>query len=179
MTREWECSMTTTTQRYLTVALVALAVTALALLAPTAFAQQDDEGAITSTRQQWQEAYNAGDVTSLADLYTEDAALYDADGRVAEGRDAIRAHLEQETAEANGGRPQVALEPIEMLVDGDTAYDLGRYTLTSAAGEAAEGHYLVILRRVDGEWLIHRQIANLILPEGEMGAPGGGAGGGG
>ncbi len=54
----------------------------------------------------------------------------------------------------------------------DTAYDIGRYTVNDSNGQAAaEGYYLVIFRRENDEWKIHRQIDNLIMPE--QGQPGG------
>lgn len=111
------------------------------------------------------ELYNAGDIAALvAEIYGEDAVLYDADGTVAEGKEAIRELLQ---GSLDAGFTEVSFETIETEVVNDTAYEIGRWTLRHDEGEVFEGYYLSILRRENGEWRIHRDFFNLILPEEE------------
>ena len=54
---------------------------------------------------------------------------------------------------------------------GDAAYDLGRFTYRTADGQtAAQGNYLAVLQRINGDWRIYRHIANLQLPQ-QQGTP--------
>ena len=133
-------------------------------------AQED----IDSVRQQYVDLYNQGDTAGLAGLYTEDATLYDASGGVAEGRAAVQENL-QGTYDA--GATQISIEATETEMLGDTAYDIGSYTFTTAEGETvASGNYMVILKQMDDEWRIHRHIANQMMPmqESEEGEDAGG-----
>ena len=48
---------------------------------------------------------------------------------------------------------------------GDTAIEVGRAELFDAAGEIADTlKYIVIWKRVDGKWKLHRDIFNSITP---------------
>ena len=126
-------------------------------------AQED----IDSVRQQYADLYNRGDIAGLVGLYTEDATLYNSSGEVVESRAAVQENL-QGTYDA--GATQISIEATETEVVGDTAYDIGSYTFTSAEGETvASGNYMVILKQVDGEWRIHRHIANQMMPMQGMG----------
>ena len=62
----------------------------------SAFAQQatGPTQQIENQRQQWQERYNQGNTAGVAELYTEDATLYDGTGQVAQGRQAIQENLQ-------------------------------------------------------------------------------------
>jgi uncharacterized protein (TIGR02246 family) len=140
-------------------ALLAAITLALGLV----LAQQEDEQAIDDVRQQWVDLYNEGDTAGVADLYTEDAVVYDAVGEVQEGRDAIEAWV-QENIDA--GFVEVSAEAIRTEGMNDAAYQVGSYTFMDEEGEtASEGYYLVIFERENDEWRLHQHIANMILPE--------------
>lgn len=48
---------------------------------------------------------------------------------------------------------------------GDTAIEVGAYTLRGADGQSLDqGKYIVIWKREGGEWLLHRDIFNSSLP---------------
>jgi uncharacterized protein (TIGR02246 family) len=150
----------------LSVAFALLAALTLAL--GTVLAQdQDDEAAAEEVNQQWQERFNAGDAEGVAELYTEDAVFYDSDGSVYEGRDAIQEAI-QEFIDA--GFRDASLEPIEVEVLNDTAYQILRYSVQDDEGETVEGYNLSILKHENGEWLIHRDFANFVMPEELLGA---------
>ncbi len=151
------------------VRLVNLVVVAMLLSFSLALAQEatDTSEEVNALRQQWADLYNEGDIAGVADIYAEDATLYTNTGEVVEGREAIQENLQGGYDE---GVTEVSIEASETEELGDMAYDLGRYTLRTADGETVvEGYYVVILRRVDGEWRIHRHISNMIMPEMENG----------
>ena len=113
--------------------------------------------------QQWVELYNQGDVAAMSELYTEDTLAYTAFGSIVEGRQAVQEALQ---GVLDLGAAAVELEPRETTVMGDTAYDLGSYTFLSEDGQTVvQGNYMNILQRVNGNWQIHRQVVNMLLPE--------------
>jgi len=52
---------------------------------------------------------------------------------------------------------------------GDTAIDIGKYTLSGEAGNVMDsGKYVVILKQEGGQWKLHRDIWNSSLtPQGD------------
>lgn len=126
----------------------------------------DVQQQIDQIRQQWQEAYNAGDATRIADLYTEDAQVFPPLAEPQDGREAMRSHLEGEFQQ---GERQLSIHSGETIVHDDAALEYGSYTnrITPAQGEAFElsGHYIVTFGRQDeGSWKITHHIWNLRNP---------------
>ena len=147
---------------------------AVLLMMGLAFAQQatGPTQQLDELRQQWAELYNQGDMATLAEQYTEDATLYDVTGAVAEGRQAIQENLQ---ATFDQGAAEVEINAIETEVFGNAAYDLGSYTFSTADGQTvSRGNYMIILQRTNGDWQIHRQIANMVLPTAPEGSAGAG-----
>jgi uncharacterized protein (TIGR02246 family) len=137
---------------------LAMVVAVLAL--GTAWAQQNDMDEIRSVSQRWADLYNAGDIAALAALYLEDAVLYGNTGQVLAGRAAIQEALQAAHDSAPGAVTRQSLNETEVL--GDTAYDIGTYTVTDGSGTVlARGYFLTVLKRVEGGWRIYRQIDNL------------------
>lgn len=100
----------------------------------------------------------AGDATGLAALYTDDARLLPPGSEVTQGADNIVAYWQ---GAIDRGLSGVSLETIEVDNEGDTAIEIGHYHLTIAdQAEAAMGKYLVVWKRIDDQWLIHRDIWN-------------------
>jgi uncharacterized protein (TIGR02246 family) len=138
---------------------------ALILALGLVLAQDQDEEAIDGLRQEWADLFNEGDAEAIAELYTEDAIVYDAVGQVYEGRDAIQAYQQ---GNFDAGFTVSSFEALETEVLGDTAYAISRFTFATAAGESLGIYRMDILRRQDGQWRIHRLIANMIMPAQEM-----------
>ena len=60
---------------------------------------------------------------------------------------------------------QIRLEAVEVEGHGDTAYEVGRATITGADGETLdEAKYIVIWKKVGDAWKLHRDIFNSNLP---------------
>ena len=113
----------------------------------------------------WAEAVNRGDVDALADLYTTDAILMAPNAEPLRGREGVRSFMNV----VRGLSPRdVRLTVEEVDVCGDTAYEVGSYTMNlQPPGQARmtdRGKYLVVWKRqADGSWRIHRDIFNTNL----------------
>ena len=131
----------------------------VALLGPVARPAADepsaasDEARIAAASRAFSTAYVSGDVKTLGELYTIDAVLLPPN-RDVRGRDAIRQYF---TPRPN--RKQVAhtMDSTELLVDGDTAIDMGTWNSTwqrdDEPAQTASGRYLIVWRRgTDGAW---------------------------
>jgi uncharacterized protein (TIGR02246 family) len=123
---------------------------------------QNDEQAIRDTNTRWLDLIVKKDAAAVAALYTENGAFMAPNAPIATGRAAIQAAWQ-----GMFEMPEVALtfEPDEIVVSssGDMAYDRGTYKF-SAAGEGGpmtdEGKYVVVWRKVDGQWLVAADIFN-------------------
>jgi ketosteroid isomerase-like protein len=63
------------------------------------------------------------------------------------------------------GYKGIALEIVEVEEHGDTAYEVGKYTLLGKNGEVMDvGKYIVVWKHEAGEWKLHRDIINSNRP---------------
>jgi ketosteroid isomerase-like protein len=61
----------------------------------------------------------------------------------------------------DAGLTDFRVETLEVESAGDTAYEMGRYTLYAGDQQVAdEGKYILIWKREAGQWKIHRDITN-------------------
>ena len=112
------------------------------------------------------EAFNAKDAARVASFYAEDAIVMAPDQTMIRGRRNVEAYY------VRGFRQDVSnfrLVPIESRITGSHAFEAGTSTLTerkgvSSLGEPAlvttGGKYVVIYRRVNGQWKIAYDIFN-------------------
>ena len=120
-----------------------------------------DKATLEGKTAQWMEAFNAHDADSLTALYAEDAVVAPPNAPAIFGRDAIRAD-NRETFDA--GEVAVELEDFEIIIQGDLGYKAGRYRMRAGDTLVDRGKYLEIWRKIDGEWMLHRDIWNSSLP---------------
>ena len=99
-------------QRFHTVVAIALVGGAMLALG-MALAQQEDVQAIEAVPERFVAAVEARDAEAVAELYTEDAIRFEADGQVIEGRQAV-AQLYQAAFEQPPA--QLTIEPSETVV---------------------------------------------------------------
>ncbi|MFN2131069.1 MAG: YybH family protein, partial [Anaerolineae bacterium] len=65
----------------------------------------------------------------------------------------------------DAGIKEARLEIREVEAHGDTAIEVGEYTLHGEGGaELDAGKYIVIWKREGGQWKLHRDIFNSSLP---------------
>jgi uncharacterized protein (TIGR02246 family) len=145
---------------------VRLAVSLL-FAATFAFAQGDAAEAVRDLGNRWAELFNAGDMQGVANLYTEDAIVVNIDGHRDVGREAIYVGLATPLPEPlDQGTIEVITEEIEIL--GDTAYGMGMFVLSASDGSVMmQGTFIAIDKLVDGAWMLHRHVINMLLPEPE------------
>jgi uncharacterized protein (TIGR02246 family) len=127
-----------------------------------------DEQAIRGQVENWLGLVKAKDAAAIAQLYTEDGAVMPPNGPIGKGSEAI----EQTWAGmlATPGFDLVFVpEQIVVSSSGDMALDRGTYTLV-VAPEGTEmtdtGKYVVVWRKVEGEWKAAADIFNSDLPAG-------------
>ena len=112
---------------------------------------------IASVNRQFEEAARKGDVDRLAALYTPDAMAFPPDGPTVKGRDNIKqmwASVAQQM-----GLKEVRLNTLDFELAGDTGYEVGEATLAVASGTVVV-KYVVVWKKLDGQWRLHRDIWN-------------------
>ncbi len=124
--------------------------------------------AIESQNAKFAAAFNRGDAAGVAALYTEDATSQPPNNEALLGRQAIQNFMQ---AGYDAGLKDLALTTVSVEGSGDTAYELGAYTIKVAPeGKAAmtdSGKYVVVWKRGgDGVWRLHTDIWNSSLPAG-------------
>ncbi len=126
---------------------------------PTALAA--DEAVIRAATVSWTEAYNAGEVDKIVALYTEDAVLMPANATTLTGRAAIKDFLTKDTAAAKAAGLTEKIGDSDVGISGDLAWHAGTSSVVDTAGKSVEtGKYIEIWRKVDGKWLMIRDIWN-------------------
>ncbi len=127
----------------------------------TAAAEQSMKSGVAA----WQEAYNAGDADKIAAMYAEDGVVMAPNVPVATGRDAIRAMIAKQSADAKAAGLKLAINQGAMGVSGDLAWHSGSYTVNGADGAAVDGGgYLEVRRNIGGQWMIIRDTWNSDAP---------------
>jgi uncharacterized protein (TIGR02246 family) len=118
--------------------------------------------AIAAGDENFMAAFSRGDAAGLAALYTEDGQILPSNSDFVTGRQAIQAFWQ---GAMDMGIKSVKLEIVEVEDHGDTAIEVGKYTLQGEAGQVLDtGKYIVIWKQVDGQWKLHRDIFNSSMP---------------
>lgn len=101
------------------------------------------------------------DAVSIGQAYTEDAKIFATNREIIEGRENIQKYW------TNTGPNKTTYHkiiPEEITVQGKTAYDYGRYegTTTQANGDKSnwQGKYVIVWKKIDGQWKIYLDIWN-------------------
>jgi ketosteroid isomerase-like protein len=116
----------------------------------------DPRSGIEAVNRRFMEAFGRGDAGGVARLYTASAQLLPANHDFVTGPAAIQ-HFWQGAMDM--GLKEAVLETLELEAHGDTAHEVGRYTLKAAGGQVADaGKYVVIWKQEGGAWKVHRDI---------------------
>ena len=128
--------------------------------------QQRTDPALNKLAAAFAEAFNAKDAASVASFYAEDAIVMPPDQPMVRGRRDVEAYY------ARGFRQDVSnfrLVPMESAITGPHAFEAGTSTLSERRGASSPGgpglittggKYVVIYRRVGGQWKIAYDIFN-------------------
>lgn len=122
----------------------------------------DPAAGIAASSIVFETTFNSGDAAGLAAIYTADAALLPPDMAQIDGREGIQA-LWQSFMDA--GVSDIDVTTVELEVHGNSASEVGTYTLTAPDGEGgrvtAGGKYIILWQLdEDGVWRLHRDIWN-------------------
>ena len=118
--------------------------------------------AIVAADEKFTAAFNRGDAARVAAFYTEQGQLLPPNADFMSGREAIQAFWQ---GALDMGIAAAQIETLEVEDHGDTAIEVGTYTLHAQDGtELDTGKFIVIWKRVGGEWKLHRDIFNSSKP---------------
>ncbi len=127
-----------------------------------------DEREIRGHVDRWLQLVKAKDAAGIAQFYAEDGAVMPPNAPIGKGRAAI-----QQTWDSMMRTPafDLTFAPEQILVSssGDLALDRGTYRLTTESGgrrQSDTGKYVVVWRKVNGEWKAAADIFNSDLPPG-------------
>ncbi|PYN13302.1 MAG: DUF4440 domain-containing protein [Candidatus Rokuibacteriota bacterium] len=112
---------------------------------------------IAAVNRQFEDAARKADLDRLASLYTPDAMALPPDGPIVKGRDSIK-QMWGSVAQQMGLK-DVRLSTLDFEQAGDTGYEVGEATLTLSGGTAVV-KFVVVWKKVDGQWRLHRDIWN-------------------
>ncbi|MFC2144587.1 YybH family protein [Acidobacteriota bacterium] len=116
-----------------------------------------DKSALEAGAAAWMEAFGDKDIDAMTAFYAEDAVLLPPDAPAIFGRDAISATIQEMFAAGLA----IQLEDLEIKVAGNFGYKAGRYRTTAEDGSLIDrGKYIEIWSKIDGNWVLHRDIWN-------------------
>jgi uncharacterized protein (TIGR02246 family) len=116
-----------------------------------------DEQAIRASIDRWLERVRAKDAEAIAQFYAEDGAVMPPNMPMAQGRDAVQ-RTWQAMLQAPGNLT-FQTEQIVFSSSGDMALDRGTYRFGEDVGK-----YVVVWRKIDGEWKAAADIFNSDRP---------------
>jgi len=112
---------------------------------------------ITAVNRQFEAAARSQDLDGLAALYTADAMALPPDGPIVTGRPDIKQMWGMVAQEL--GLKEVRLRTVSFEQEGSLGHEVGEATLAVAAGTLVV-KYMVVWKKTDGQWRIHRDIWN-------------------
>jgi len=117
---------------------------------------------IVEANKAFSEAFNTGGIDAMAQLYTENGKLLPTNSEIIQGRENIKTFW---SGAGEMGVEKVKLETTSAEGYGNTAIEEGKYTLyTEGDMVIDEGKYIVIWKKVDGQWLLDKDIWNTSYP---------------
>lgn len=127
-----------------------------------------DEAAIRGQVAKWLDLIKKKDSAAIAQMYTEDGALMPPNAPISKGRAAVQ---QTWTAMMNTPGFELTFAPEQIVLSGsaDMALDRGTFRMVVAPSGKAQidtGKYVVVWRKIDGEWKAAADIINSNLPAG-------------
>lgn len=122
--------------------------------------------AIEAANAKFSEAFARGDFKALAAMYTSDAIAFPPGGEMVKGNEAIGEFWK---TTQNSGVKSAALTTVDVGRSGDLAHEVGTVSLTirpeGKEPSTAAAKYVVVWKRENGVWKLHRDIWNDLPPE--------------
>ena len=128
----------------------------------TLLPQDDLRVAFTSICEQFKKSFNQGNPEGLAALYDGNAKILPPNMDIIEGKDVIQNFWK---GALEMGIQSYEPEAIEIEFSGDLGFVVGKYTVCGKENKVLDkGKYISILKKIDGKWLIFRDIYNSSIP---------------
>ncbi|PRY08845.1 uncharacterized protein (TIGR02246 family) [Pontibacter ummariensis] len=122
----------------------------------------DINAEIISANSKLAAALDKADAQEMANLYTKEGMLLPTGSDMIKGREGIRTFWQ---GAIDMGMKQVKLETVEVEPHENTAIELGKYTLKGENNQLIDqGKYMVIWKREDKQWKLHKDMWNSSLP---------------
>ena len=134
-----------------------VAFVAMSFLYGAAARSDDTRESIESSNRDFAAAFLRGDAEAVAELYTKDAELLPPDAEAVAGRPAIAAFWK---GAIDAGVKDLVLTTMQVESAGDLAYEVGTVRIVASNGQVSEDRYLVVWKRENGKWQLHRDIWN-------------------
>ena len=125
-----------------------------------------DEQAIRGHVDRWMQLVKAKDAAGIAAFYADDGAVMPPNAPIGKGRTAIQ-QTWASMMETPGFDLTITPEQIVVSSSGDMALDRGTYSLAVAPDGTTQtdtGKYVVVWRKIGGEWKVAADIFNSDLP---------------
>ena len=121
-----------------------------------------DKTEIQDATRAWAVAYNAGDADGVMKLYAEDAVVMPPGHEPLFGRAAIREYIAGDSTAARAAGVTLTIEHGDSVgISGDIAWHTGLYSVSDVSGARIDGgSYMEAAQKMDGKWLIIRDIWN-------------------
>ena len=121
-------------------------------------ASNETSDAILAVNKKFMSAFEQGDASGIAALYTEDGQLLPPGSDIISGHTNITAYWK---GAMHMGVKKVLLETLELDSLGDVAIEIGRANLYSESGDKIDNpKFMIVWKREEGEWKLHRDIWN-------------------
>lgn len=124
----------------------------------------EDINIILTNIKNFSRAYVSADYDKLTDFYSQDGKIFPTGADIIEGHFAIK----QRWTLGKGTKIlSHKITPVEISVIGNMAYDYGYYQGTWSKNEVIDswkGKYVIIWKKVEGDWKIYLDIWNRVDP---------------
>jgi len=119
--------------------------------------------AIRAADDRLESTFGRGDAAGMAELYTATGELLPTGSDFVKGKQAIQAFWQ---GAMDMGIKNAKLDILEVEQHGNTAVEVGQYTLSGADDQVMDkGKYIVIWKQEDGTWKMHYDIWNSSLAQ--------------
>lgn len=126
------------------------------------FETTDVHEAIASANENFMRTYNVGDAPGMAGFYTADAQILPPNAGIVTGEEAIWAFYQDML---DMGFAEIELRTIELESFGETAVEIADYKLYGEGkAELDQGKCIIIWKKEDREWKMHRDMFNSSNP---------------
>jgi uncharacterized protein (TIGR02246 family) len=117
--------------------------------------------AIEAVNKQFMAIFARADPAALTALYTSDGQLLPPHGDIVTGTQAMNQFWQKFLAPGIA----VTFKSVELETYGDNGHEVAYYTVTGEGGKVLDtGKYIVIWKRDQGQWKLHRDIWNTNTP---------------